>query len=46
MPRLARYGISEADVPKLVAVGRGGSTRTNPIALSDQEMAKIVTSRL
>ncbi|MGH7731270.1 MAG: iron-containing alcohol dehydrogenase, partial [Candidatus Eiseniibacteriota bacterium] len=46
MPRLGRYGVLAADVPRVVAGGRGGSTKTNPIALTDDEMAAILHARL
>src|SRR5580765_112125 len=46
VPRLGHYGVRDADVPKLVAEGRAGSTKTNPIALSDEETAAIVRARL
>jgi alcohol dehydrogenase class IV len=45
-PRLAAYGVDAGDVPRIVAGGRGGSTKTNPVTLSDEEMANILRSRL
>jgi alcohol dehydrogenase class IV len=46
VPRLGHYGVRDADVVRLVAEGRAGSTKTNPIALSDEETAAIVRARL
>ncbi len=39
IPRLRTYGIVEADIPAIVADSRGSSMRTNPVALTDDEMA-------
>lgn len=46
LPRLGAYGVSEADVARIVANSRGSSMKTNPIALSDEEIARIVRARL
>jgi alcohol dehydrogenase len=46
MPRLGGYGIKEADIPLIVANSRGNSMKTNPVLLSDEEIARIVTQRL
>lgn len=46
LPRLGAYGVSEADVARIVANSRGSSMKTNPIALSDEEIAGIVRARL
>ena len=46
MPRLGRFGVREADLPGIVEGGRGGSTKTNPIALTDEEMTGILRARL
>lgn len=46
MQRLGEYGITEADIPRIVANSRGSSMKTNPIALTDQEIADIVRARL
>ena len=46
MPRLGRFGVGGADVQRIVEGGRGGSTRTNPIVLTDEEMAGILRARL
>jgi len=46
VPRLASQGVREADVAKLVDEARTGSTRSNPIALTDAETAGILRARL
>jgi alcohol dehydrogenase class IV len=45
-PRLGHYGVRDADVARLVAEGRAGSTKTNPIALTDAETAAVLRARL
>ncbi len=42
VPRLREFGIGEADVPAIVAEARGSSMRTNPIMLTDEELAAIL----
>ncbi|MDX8392031.1 MAG: iron-containing alcohol dehydrogenase [Mariprofundaceae bacterium] len=44
--RLGHYGITEADIPRIVAASRGNSMQTNPITLNDEEIAGIIRSRL
>ena len=34
------------DIPRVVANCRGGSMKTNPIVLSDDEVAEVLTRRL
>lgn len=46
LPRLSRYGISKADIPKIVANSRGSSMLTNPIVLTDAEIETILLQRL
>ncbi len=46
LPRLSAYGIGEDDLARIVAASRGGSMKTNPIALSDAELTHILASRL
>lgn len=46
LPRLKRYGVSEADMAHIVANSRGSSMKTNPIVLSDEEIASVVRARL
>ena len=46
MPRLGSFGVRESDVPRMVAEGRGGSTKSNPVVLTDEETAGILRARL
>lgn len=46
LPRLARYGVTEDDVPRIVAHSRGSSMKTNPVALTDDEIARVLAERL
>ncbi len=46
LPRLGDFGVREAGLPRIVADSRGGSMKTNPIALSDDEVAEVVRRRL
>jgi len=46
MPRLSEYGVGDADVARVVAGSRGNSMKTNPIELSDEEIAVLIRSRL
>lgn len=46
LPRLGAYGIAEADVERIVANSRGSSMKTNPIVLTDAEIATLVRARL
>jgi len=46
MPRLAQFGVGEEDIDRIVAGSRGNSMQTNPIRLTDQEIAGIVRRRL
>jgi len=46
LPRLSRYGIGYADIPLIVANSRGSSMHTNPIVLTDEEIAGILMRRL
>lgn len=42
IPGLADYGIGEADIPAIVTQSRGNSMKSNPVELSDEEIATIV----
>ncbi len=44
--RLGSYGVSEENIPRIVAGARGSSMKTNPVALTDAEIAAIVRARL
>lgn len=46
MQRLSAYEVSEKDIPRIVADSRGSSMQTNPIVLTDAEVAGLVSSRL
>jgi alcohol dehydrogenase len=46
LPRLSACGMSAADIPRVVADCRGSSMKTNPIVLSDGEVAGILEARL
>ncbi len=44
--RLSAFGITEASIPALVADSRGSSMKTNPIVLTDDEIAAILRASL
>lgn len=46
LPRLREFGITEADLPRIVANSRGSSMQTNPIVLADSEIHAILAQRL
>jgi len=46
LPGLSAYGVSACDIDLIVAHCRGGSMRTNPIALSDDELGRLLRARL
>lgn len=46
LPRLASFGISEGDIPAIVAASRNNSMKSNPILLNDSEIAAIVRARI
>jgi alcohol dehydrogenase len=46
LPRLSAYGVTAADIPRIVADSRGSSMKTNPVVLTDDEIAGIVGERL
>jgi len=46
VPRLSAYGITAADIPAVVADSRGSSMKTNPIVLTDDEIAAILSASL
>jgi len=46
LPRLSKYGMAEADIPRVVANCRGNSMKTNPIVLPDEKVAEILANRL
>lgn len=46
LPRLGDFGVSDADIPRIVANSRGSSMKTNPVELEDAEIAAILVARL
>ena len=46
LPRLARYQITAADLPHIVAHSRGSSMKTNPVVLTDAEITRVLEARL
>ncbi len=46
LPRLSAYGVREADIARIVAASRGNSMKSNPVNLTDEEIAAIVRKRL
>lgn len=46
LPSLSKFGISPPHIPKLVANARGSSMKTNPIILTDAEIAHIIQACL
>lgn len=46
LSRLGGYGVTAADIPRIVAASRGSSMKTNPIVLEDNEIAAAVAARL
>lgn len=46
LPALAHYGVTQADIPRIVASSRGSSMKTNPIQLEDSEIAAILNERV
>lgn len=46
LPRLSHYGVTRDDVPRIVANSRGSSMKTNPVLLTDAEIAGLVEARL
>jgi alcohol dehydrogenase len=46
LPRLGRYGLTEAGLDHVVAHSRGSSMKTNPIALADAEVRECLVRRL
>ncbi len=46
VPGLGTWGVGEADVDRLVAASRGSSMRTNPLELTDAEVAAVVRTSL
>ncbi|MHB1214934.1 MAG: iron-containing alcohol dehydrogenase [Thiobacillus sp.] len=46
LPALAHYGVTQADIPRIVANSRSSSMKTNPVQLEDSEIAALLTTRI
>lgn len=46
IPRLGEFGIVEENIPTIVANARGNSMKSNPVLLTDEEIAKIIRRSL
>lgn len=46
LSRLSGFGVSTADIDRIVTHSRGSSMQTNPIKLTDPEIASIVAKRI
>ncbi len=46
MPRLSVFGMTEADIPAVVAASGGNSMKTNPLVLTAEELTDILKRRL
>lgn len=46
IPRLGAYGVSEDDIDRIVAQSWGNSMKSNPVELTDAEIAEIVRHRI
>lgn len=46
LPKLSTYGMGHDDISRVVANCRGSSMKTNPIVLTDEEVAAILQHRL
>jgi alcohol dehydrogenase len=46
LPRLTEFGMTESDIGRVVKNCRGGSMQTNPILLTDDELAQLLQARL
>ena len=46
LPGLSEFGVQEADIDRIVANSRGSSMKTNPVVLTDAEIASLVRARL
>jgi len=46
LPRLSSYDVKDTDIDRIVANSRGSSMQTNPVVLTDAEIAELVKRRL
>lgn len=46
LPTLGALGVTASDLPRIVADCRGSSMKTNPVALTDEEVTELLKARL
>jgi alcohol dehydrogenase len=46
LPGLGHFGVTHADIPRIVANCRGSSMKTNPVVLEDGEIAALLAARM
>ncbi len=46
LPGIGHFGIKSEDFPRIIAEGRGNSMKTNPVELTDNELAQILEASL
>ncbi len=46
LPTLVHYGVTPADILRIVANSRGSSMKSNPVLLADSEIAAILAARI
>jgi alcohol dehydrogenase class IV len=46
IPGLGHFGLDATGIPAIVADGRGSSMKTNPVALTDEELAAVLRAAL
>lgn len=46
LPRLSAFGVSDSDLGAIIADSRGSSMKTNPLVLTDAEIAELLRARL
>ncbi len=46
LPELSKLGVSAEDFPRIIANCRGSSMKTNPVALTDEEVGRILRARI
>jgi alcohol dehydrogenase len=46
IPGLRHYGLDASGIPAIVADGRGSSMKTNPVVLTDEELAAVLLEAL
>lgn len=46
LPHLSAFGVTPADIPRIVSNSRGSSMKTNPVVLTDDEIGEILRKRI